>query len=178
MTTINIFLKIWCWSRVRIGAKARGITSPPRWSAHGGDRWSRNKCDCVPLRNRKRLMEYIQKVFMRLFRLCLAWRNLRVLHSRLAQTSLKDESNNGETHLHLTRACVEHNAELRKTNAALCGDKHNAALFCNPNQDVIMVNLSVCWMMVDSNTSIFKSKDAVKETGEHLEAEIQTYVLI
>ena len=38
----------------------------------------------------------------------------------------------------LTRACVEYNAELRKTNAALCRGKHNAALFHNPNQDVRM----------------------------------------
>ena len=29
----------------------------------------------------------------------------------------------GETHVHLTRACVEHNAELRKTNEALCRGK-------------------------------------------------------
>ena len=40
--------------------------------------------------------------------------------------------NNGETHLHLTRACVEHNAQLRKTNAALCRGKQNATLFYNP----------------------------------------------
>ena len=40
--------------------------------------------------------------------------------------------NNGETHLHLTRACVGHNAELRNTNAALC------ALLHNPNQGVVM----------------------------------------
>ena len=46
--------------------------------------------------------------------------------------------NNGETQLHLTRPCVEHNAGLRKTSAALCRGKHNAALFCNPNQDVGM----------------------------------------
>ena len=83
---------------------------------------------------------------MRLFRLCLAGTNLRVLHSRLAQTSFIDESvdstsnvlclshdvgklvirserlryqpsilprNNGETHSHRTRACVEHNFERR-----------------------------------------------------------------
>ena len=37
-------------------------------------------------------MENFQKVFMRLFRLCPAWTNLRVLHSRLAQTSFTDES--------------------------------------------------------------------------------------
>ena len=45
--------------------------------------------------------------------------------------------NNGETHSHLTRACVEHNAERRKTDAALCKSKHNAALLHNPNQGVI-----------------------------------------
>ena len=28
MTTMDIFLKIWCRSRAQIGAKARGITSP------------------------------------------------------------------------------------------------------------------------------------------------------
>ena len=28
MTTMDVFLKIWCRSRARIGAKARGITSP------------------------------------------------------------------------------------------------------------------------------------------------------
>ena len=27
MTTVDVFLKIWCRSRARIGAKARGITS-------------------------------------------------------------------------------------------------------------------------------------------------------
>ena len=43
-----------------------------------------------------------------------------------------------ETHSHLIRVCVEHNAELRKTNAALCRGKHNAALFYNPNQDARM----------------------------------------
>ena len=37
-------------------------------------------------------MEYIQKAFMRFFRLCPAQTNLRVLHSRLAQTSFVDES--------------------------------------------------------------------------------------
>ena len=45
--------------------------------------------------------------------------------------------NNGETHLHLTRACVEHNAELRKTNAAVCRGKHNAVLHHSQNQGVI-----------------------------------------
>ena len=44
--------------------------------------------------------------------------------------------NNGETHFHLTRACVEHNAELRKTNAAVCRSKHNAVLLHSQNQGV------------------------------------------
>ena len=44
--------------------------------------------------------------------------------------------NNGETHLHLTRACVQHNAELRKTNAAVCRGKHNAVLLHSQNQGV------------------------------------------
>ena len=39
------------------------------------------------------------------------------------------------------------------------------------------VTLSV-WMMLDSSASIFKSKDAVNDTGEHLDSKIQTYVLI
>ena len=39
----------------------------PCWGAHTGDRWSRNKEGCVRLRNRKRLMEHIPKVFVRLF---------------------------------------------------------------------------------------------------------------
>ena len=46
--------------------------------------------------------------------------------------------NNGETHLHLTRAYVEHNAELRKTNAAVCRSKHNAVLLHSQSQGVLM----------------------------------------
>ena len=62
----------------------------PCWENHRGDR----------LRNRKRLTEYIWKVFMRLFQ-CkkqsthtnVSHRlNLRVLHRRVAQTSFRDES--------------------------------------------------------------------------------------
>ena len=34
--------------------------------------------------------------------------------------------------------CVEHNVELRKTNAAVCRGKHNAALHFNPDQDFRM----------------------------------------
>ena len=59
-----------------------------------------------------------------------------VCSERLRYQSSILPRNNGETHLHLTRARVEHNAELRKTNAALCRGKYNAALFYNPNQDV------------------------------------------
>ena len=33
---------------------------------------------------------------------------------------------------------MEHHAEHRKTNVALCGGNHNAALLYNPNQDVRM----------------------------------------
>ena len=47
------------------------------------------ECDCVRLRNRKRLTENLWKVFMRLFRLCLAGTNLRVLHNRLAEMNLR-----------------------------------------------------------------------------------------
>ena len=39
--------------------------------------------------------------------------------------------------LHLTGACVEHNAELRKTNMALWRSAYNALLPHNPNQGVI-----------------------------------------
>ena len=45
--------------------------------------------------------------------------------------------NNVETHFQLTRACVEHNAELRMTNAAVCTSKHNAELLHSKNQGVI-----------------------------------------
>ena len=66
----------------------------------------------------------------------------------------------------------------------ICGEsgsfqrnKHSAALFHNPNQDVRMTmqgDLSVCWMTMDSNTSILKSKDAVNDREEHLDSKIQT----
>ena len=55
-------LKTRCWSRAQI--RANGDWSS--WGAHRGDRWSRNKEGCVLLRNRRGLMEHIQKVFMRL----------------------------------------------------------------------------------------------------------------
>ena len=45
---------------------------------------------------------------------------------------------NFQVHLHLTGACVEHDAELRKANAALCKGNHNAALLQNSNQSVAM----------------------------------------
>ena len=153
-------LMIWCWSRAWIGARARGRTSPPCWGNHRGNRWSRNKCDYVRLRNRKKVMKYMQKMFMRLFQCktqttctdVFCWRvcgfnkqgaclnhdvgEFVIWHERLRYQSSILPRNNGETHLHLTRACVEHKAELRKTNEALCRGKHNAALFYNPNQDV------------------------------------------
>ena len=87
----------------------------------------------------------------------------------------------GDTHLHLTKACVEHNAELRKTNAALCRGKHNATLLYHPNQDVritVTLTLSVCWIMMDSNTRVFRSRDARNETGEHLDSKIQTWIIL
>ena len=64
-----------------------------------------------------------------------AWLNLDV-GEFVEQSKIIEHSsrNNGESLLHLTGACVEHDAELRKTSAALCGGKHNAALLHNPNQ--------------------------------------------
>ena len=61
---------------------------------------------------------------------------------------------------------MEHNAERRKTNVALCRGKHNAALFYHPNQDVritVTLTLSVCWIMMDSNTPMFSSRDALND---------------
>ena len=63
--------------------------------------------------------------------------------------------NNGETHLSLTRACVEHNPELRKTKMTLCRGKYNTALLCNPNQDVRMTMQDECLLTID----IFKHID-------------------
>ena len=66
----------------------------------------------------------------------------KVLVSVMTSASLsfevKDYDISGKTHSDLTRACAEHNAELRKTNAALCRGKHHAALLYNPSQDVRM----------------------------------------
>ena len=106
-------------------------------------------------------MEHIPKVFMRLFQ-CRTQRiyefHTDELRKRLAEDQSVDSTskvlvsvmmsasltfevtdydiNNGDTHLHLTRACAEHNAELRKTNTAMCRNKHNAALLHNANQGV------------------------------------------
>ena len=62
-------------------------------------------------------------------------KSLELIHYDINRAYFQE---NGETRLHLTRACVEHNAELRKTNAALCRGKHNAALFFNPDKGVRM----------------------------------------
>ena len=40
--------------------------------------------------------------------------------------------------------------------------------------DNAWVTLSVCWKMIDSNTSILTSKDAVNDREEHLDSKIQT----
>ena len=127
----------------------------------------RNKCDCVRLRNRKRSMENIQNVFMRLFQrkstestsppqtsfidefadstskvlvsvMMMASLSFEVKDFDISRTYLLGTMGEVRTQLHLTRACVEHNAGLRKTNAALCRGKHNGALLCNPYQDVRM----------------------------------------
>ena len=108
--------------------------------------------------------------------------------------------NNGETHLHRTSAedCQKHDpsdksmygtqdaSHIGQLGCAnhICGEsgrfqrkKHSAALFYNPNQDVRHDNagtLNVCWMTMDSNTSIPKSKDAVNDREEHLDSRIQT----
>ena len=41
-------------------------------------------------------------------------------HVKFVIGSMLDSRNNGETHLHLIGACVEHIVELRKANIALC----------------------------------------------------------
>ena len=83
--------------------------------------------------------------------------------------------------MHLIRACVEHNAELRKMNAALCRGKHNAALFYKTNQDVRMAMQGdfECLLDDDGLQHIdIQIQRRSQGMGEHLESEIQTYVLI
>ena len=102
-------------------------------------------------------MENIQNVFMRLFQgktrssctdvfqrrvrgfnkqgACLGYDvgKFVIRSERLRHQPSILPGNNGETHLHLTRACVEHNAELRKTHAALCTGK-NTTQHCSTIQ--------------------------------------------
>ena len=53
---------------------------------------------------------------------------------------------------------------------------HRAAWLCEPH--LCRVTLSVCWMTMDSNTSILKSKDAVNDREEHLNSKIQTWTIL
>ena len=71
--------------------------------------------------------------------------------------------NKGETHLHLTKACVEHNAELRKTNVAPCRGKHNATLLYNPNQDLRMAMYGDLECLLDNDG--FKHIDLPEKHG-------------
>ena len=109
------------------------------------DRWNRNKCDFVRLRNRKRLMENIQNVFMRLFQ-CKTQRSCTdVLYRRVCgfdkqgaclnhdvgefvkrgETLRHRQSilprNNGEIHLHLTFAedRLKHDPSVK----SMCGSQ-------------------------------------------------------
>ena len=38
--------------------------------------------------------------------------------------------------------------------------------------------LSVCWTVMDSNTPILRSRDAVNDTGEHLDSKVQTWTFM
>ena len=106
------------------------------------------------------------------------------MHRRLAQDQSVDSTtsrNSGETHSHLTRACLEHNAELRKTNAALGRGKQNASLFYNPDQDVRMTTQGDFEYLLEHdglkriNTQIQRRSERQEE---HLNSKIQTCVLI
>ena len=77
---------------------------------------------------------------------------------------------NAETHLHLTRACVEHNAKFRETNAALCRGRTQRSTV--PQSKSSRATLSLF-----SDDEGFKDIDkqtqkAVNDTGEHLDSEI------
>ena len=86
-STMDICLKSLCWLRARTRAKARGTTSPHAEELTRGDRCRSNKGVCVRLRNRKRLMEYIQKMFVRWVCLCLAWTSLWIQQARCLSQS-------------------------------------------------------------------------------------------
>ena len=94
------------------------------------------------------IVENIQNVFMRLFQ-CKLTENTSFTKTSLwiqsarclsQSTTSAERTSKEQPRIPVTsgRACVEHNAGLRKTNAALCRGKHNTALFYNPNQDARM----------------------------------------
>ena len=193
-------LKIWWWSRAWIGPEFRGNTSSPCWGAHRGDRWSRNKEGCAWMRNKKRLVENIQNVLVRLFQCktqsthtnVLHRLNLRVLHRWVTQTSFREESMDSTSKMlgsivmsvslsfevkdyDISRAYLQGTKEKliyiwpkRVLNTTPNFERRmwhrveaNTMQHCSIIQTKIwewqcMVTWSVCWTMMDSNTSTFQ----------------------
>ena len=149
----------------------------------------------------KRLIEYIQKAFMRLFR-CNTQTSLWIQQARcLSQSwmpvslSNRVKSFGSLRRYDISRACFqgtmgEPHSRLTSTSGSLVvrtasvesqeafeKTKHSAALFHNPNQDVKTAMHGDNFQCL-RRVSISDPTDAVNDMEEHLDSKIQTRTIL